>query len=72
MEFEGYIKIMKACNEEPGKIHIIAHESGLPKEDLEKPLRELEKRGIVYSDEDKRWSLTLKGSNVYTSIIKEE
>lgn len=64
------IKVLIACAEEPGMAEAIVTESGLDLETVKRELKELEKKGFVYVDEDQFWATTLEGDNIYVSFKK--
>lgn len=72
---KDYIKILKACAEEPGIAEAIVNESGLGLETVKKALIELEKKGLVYKGEeeigetkDYLWAATLEGDKFLDSL----
>lgn len=58
-------KVVKACEEEPGKIERITRESGFDIEFVRVVLFELLRKGIVDIDESGIWTLTSKGYDMY-------
>ena len=61
MKFIEYIKILKACDEEPGPIESIVRASGFSKEIVEISLLELGEQNLTYKDKENYWAVTDKG-----------